>query len=201
MKCFTSCDLWTECMGSDHCPVWAELDVLSPELPQGFLLPALSTSHTFAGVILQHVGFVATAISCGLCWPQTQHTPGRTGCKSLPFSTALHLMRLCHLSLSCTCLYCRQEWLVQLSSLGQPCSKIGPVCFCPAFSALPCPPCPALLCLSCLPLRVSASPAVHTSLTMIMLRQHCMMLHCRQSQHHLKLADPHHDSSYNRQRA
>ena len=36
-------------MGSDHCPVWATLDVPAPQLPQGFLPPALSTSHTYAG--------------------------------------------------------------------------------------------------------------------------------------------------------
>ena len=45
-------------MGSDHCPVWAALDVPAPQLPQGFLAPALSTSHTHAGaavlVLLQH---------------------------------------------------------------------------------------------------------------------------------------------------
>jgi len=48
---FTASDLWTECMGSDHCPVWADLDVPIPHLPQGFLPPALSTSHTFAGLL------------------------------------------------------------------------------------------------------------------------------------------------------
>jgi hypothetical protein len=48
---FTASDLWTECMGSDHCPVWADLDVPILPLPQGFLPPALSTSHTFAGLL------------------------------------------------------------------------------------------------------------------------------------------------------
>ena len=46
---FTACDLWVQCMGSDHCPVWATLDVPQPELPKGFLAPALSTSHMLAG--------------------------------------------------------------------------------------------------------------------------------------------------------
>ncbi|KAL3155760.1 hypothetical protein ABBQ32_012777 [Trebouxia sp. C0010 RCD-2024] len=46
---FTGSDLWVECMGSDHCPVWATLDVPTLQLPQAFLAPALSTSHTNAG--------------------------------------------------------------------------------------------------------------------------------------------------------
>ncbi|KAL3146027.1 hypothetical protein ABBQ38_015382 [Trebouxia sp. C0009 RCD-2024] len=46
---FTGSDLWVECMGSDHCPVWATLDVPTLQLPQDFLAPALSTSHTNAG--------------------------------------------------------------------------------------------------------------------------------------------------------
>lgn len=63
---FTACDLWTECMGSDHCPVWATLDVPAPQLPQGFLAPALSTSHTHAGadVASNHSGvIVAVAVA------------------------------------------------------------------------------------------------------------------------------------------
>ena len=52
MDRFTASDLWTECLGSDHCPVWADLDVPTLHLPQGFLPPALSTSHTFAGLLL-----------------------------------------------------------------------------------------------------------------------------------------------------
>ena len=50
-------------MGSDHCPVWATLDVPAPQLPQGFLAPALSTSHTYTGAdhILHDFAFVIVA--------------------------------------------------------------------------------------------------------------------------------------------
>ena len=53
VECFTGADLWVECMGPDHCPVWADLDMLIPQLPQDFLPPALSTRHTFAGMSQQ----------------------------------------------------------------------------------------------------------------------------------------------------
>ncbi|KAL0040073.1 hypothetical protein WJX79_005110 [Trebouxia sp. C0005] len=75
---FTASDLWTECMGSDHCPVWADLDVPVPRLPQGFLPPALSTSHKFAGKAntisswLTHSMTAATTSSRGRL-PAAQH--------------------------------------------------------------------------------------------------------------------------------
>lgn len=47
--CCTGSDLWTECQGSDHCPVWADFALSAPALPQGFHPPALSTSYMFQG--------------------------------------------------------------------------------------------------------------------------------------------------------
>ena len=141
-------------MGSDHCPVWAQLDVPSPELPQGFLLPALSTSHTFAGVILQHVGIIATclpAISCGLCWPQTQHTrTDRVQITAIQYCTTSYEIRAtCH----CHALVCTADkngWFSCLV-LASPAAKLAlspfaPPCLpCRALPALPCPVCHAFL--------------------------------------------------------
>ena len=41
-------DNWPECEGSDHCPVWADLQ-LEAGLPVGHVAPALSSSHTLQG--------------------------------------------------------------------------------------------------------------------------------------------------------
>lgn len=64
---FTGSDLWVECMGSDHCPVWATLDVPTLQLPQAFLAPALSTSHTNAGAEQMLVQHFLLRVLLGLC--------------------------------------------------------------------------------------------------------------------------------------
>ncbi|KAL0037867.1 hypothetical protein WJX79_002785 [Trebouxia sp. C0005] len=88
---FTASDLWTECMGSDHCPVWADLDVPVPHLPKGFLPPALSTSHKFAGKAntisswLTHSMTAATTSSRGRKRPRREEedTPPRVSLEEL----------------------------------------------------------------------------------------------------------------------
>lgn len=52
LECCKASDLWTECQGSDHCPVWADFDVPATTLPQDFHPPALSTSCMFKGMLL-----------------------------------------------------------------------------------------------------------------------------------------------------
>ncbi|KAL0046517.1 hypothetical protein WJX82_002646 [Trebouxia sp. C0006] len=88
---FTASDLWIECMGSDHCPVWADLDVPTLHLPQGFLPPALTTSHNFAGKAntisswLTHSMTAATTSSRGRKRPRREEedTPPRVSLEEL----------------------------------------------------------------------------------------------------------------------
>ncbi|DBA80829.1 TPA: hypothetical protein ACH3X1_008046 [Trebouxia sp. C0004] len=88
---FTASDLWSECMGSDHCPVWADLDVPMLHVPQGFLPPALSTGHTFAGKAntisswLTHSMTAATTSSRGRKRPRREEedTPPRVSLEEL----------------------------------------------------------------------------------------------------------------------
>ena len=44
----TGADIWPECEGSDHCPVWADLN-FTEELPRGHVAPALSSSFMQQG--------------------------------------------------------------------------------------------------------------------------------------------------------
>ena len=44
----TGADIWPECEGSDHCPVWADL-TFTAELPRGRVAPALSSSSVLQG--------------------------------------------------------------------------------------------------------------------------------------------------------
>ncbi len=60
VECFTGADLWVECMGPDHCPVWADLDMLIPQLPQDFLPPALQHQAYFC----RYVTTVMLAYTC-----------------------------------------------------------------------------------------------------------------------------------------
>ena len=48
----TGADIWPECEGSDHCPVWADLE-FTKELPRGHVAPALSSSSVLKGGIQQ----------------------------------------------------------------------------------------------------------------------------------------------------
>ena len=59
----TCADIWPECEGSDHCPVWADLD-FTEELPRGHVAPALSSSFMQQGGVF--AGHAAHA-TCNCC--------------------------------------------------------------------------------------------------------------------------------------
>ena len=67
----TGADIWPECEGSDHCPVWADLK-FTEELPRGHVAPALSSSSVLKGGIGQGMLHMQPAV---VAEPQAQQRP------------------------------------------------------------------------------------------------------------------------------